>query len=188
MTWLYNLQSRAGLTGPEGTAALLIIVALAGGLIANQVQSSAAPIAPNFYAAADAAFVRPALDSTAASNAPTLLASVTDSVAVPTESLPEWADSLSTETEPPSPAAYATAEVESAASSRSSAKPPPRRLNINTASVEDLQCLPRVGPALAARIVEYRRVNGRFRTAAQITEVKGIGDRTMEKLTPWIFV
>jgi competence protein ComEA len=58
--------------------------------------------------------------------------------------------------------------------------------NINTAGVDELQRLPRVGPAIAARIVAYRQANGRFRTAEAIQDVKGIGPKTFEKMAPWI--
>ena len=39
---------------------------------------------------------------------------------------------------------------------------------------------------MAGRIVEHRRVHGRFRTVEQLTDVKGIGDKTLEKLRPWV--
>jgi competence protein ComEA len=59
-------------------------------------------------------------------------------------------------------------------------------VNINTASAEQLQLLPRVGPALAERIIEYRETNGPFRTADEIVAVKGIGDSVFEKLAPYL--
>jgi competence protein ComEA len=62
----------------------------------------------------------------------------------------------------------------------------PAVVNINTASAEQLQLLPRVGPALAGRIIEYREANGPFRTADEIVAVKGIGDSAYEKLKPYL--
>jgi competence protein ComEA len=62
----------------------------------------------------------------------------------------------------------------------------PDVVNINTASAEQLQLLPRVGPALAERIIEYREANGPFRTADEIVAVKGIGDSAFEKLKPYL--
>jgi competence protein ComEA len=62
----------------------------------------------------------------------------------------------------------------------------PAVVNINTASAEQLQLLPRVGPALAERIIEYREANGPFRTADEIVAVKGIGDSAFEKLKPYL--
>lgn len=202
MPWLYRLQTRAGLTGPEGTAAVVLVLALAGGLAAQQMQAAATPVAPDFYAAADAAFVAADHPTDAAGAVPLRLAS---SVAAPADTT---ADSLQTApadtlgmddpdaatAEDPaayvdtSPAAEADAVVATSARRSSAHKPPPVRTNINTATSEQLQRLPRIGPALAGRIIEYRRVHGRFGSAGEITEVRGIGDRTMELLTPWIHI
>ena len=55
-------------------------------------------------------------------------------------------------------------------------------VNINTADVATLDAeLNGVGPVTAQRIVEYREVNGPFTTPDQITLVKGVGERTLEK-------
>jgi competence protein ComEA len=59
-------------------------------------------------------------------------------------------------------------------------------VNINTASTEQLQMLPRVGPSLAGRIVEYREANGPFQSVDEILTVKGIGESSFEKLEPYI--
>ena len=59
-------------------------------------------------------------------------------------------------------------------------------VNINTASVDELQLLPRVGPSLAGRIIEYREANGPFRSVDEILAVKGIGESSFEKLEPYI--
>jgi competence protein ComEA len=59
-------------------------------------------------------------------------------------------------------------------------------VNINTATLDQLQMLPRVGPALAGRIVDFREANGEFRTVDEIVAVKGIGERSFENLEPFI--
>ena len=59
-------------------------------------------------------------------------------------------------------------------------------VNINTASSEELELLPRVGPALAGRIIEFREANGPFQTVDEILAVKGIGESSFEKLEPFI--
>jgi len=59
-------------------------------------------------------------------------------------------------------------------------------VNINTASSEELQLLPRVGPSLAGRIIEFREANGPFRSVDEIVAVKGIGESSFEKLEPYI--
>lgn len=63
---------------------------------------------------------------------------------------------------------------------RSAAAP----LDLNSATVEQLDKLPGIGPALAQRIVDYRAQHGSFRQLEQLNEVKGIGDRTLERLIP----
>ncbi len=62
------------------------------------------------------------------------------------------------------------------------------KVNINTASKDELCALKGVGPAIAIRIIEYREKNGSFKTIEEITEVKGIGDGTFEKIKELIVV
>src|SRR5256885_643794 len=59
-----------------------------------------------------------------------------------------------------------------------------RRININTAPSADLELLPGIGPALAARIIEYRKTSGPFRSVDDLDKVKGIGPRTLVKIRP----
>lgn len=61
-------------------------------------------------------------------------------------------------------------------------------VNVNTATVDQLQLLPRVGPALAARIVEFRKANGAFKTVDELVAVRGIGERSLELMQPYIAV
>ena len=60
------------------------------------------------------------------------------------------------------------------------------KININTANSDELQLLPRVGPAIAARIVDYRKENGPFKTIAEIQNVKNIGPKTFDKIKDYI--
>ena len=54
------------------------------------------------------------------------------------------------------------------------------KININTASAEELQKLKQVGPNYAVRIIEYREKNGPFEKPEDIMNVKGIGPKTFE--------
>ena len=56
------------------------------------------------------------------------------------------------------------------------------KVNINTASVEDLTTLPGVGKAYAERIVEYREKNGPFKKVEDLLNVRGIGEKTFERI------
>jgi competence protein ComEA len=48
--------------------------------------------------------------------------------------------------------------------------------------------LPGVGPVTAGRIVEYREKNGPFKTSEEITKIKGIGEKTFQKIKDLITV
>ncbi|GAB4400832.1 MAG: hypothetical protein Kow00123_09360 [Anaerolineales bacterium] len=55
-------------------------------------------------------------------------------------------------------------------------------LNLNTATAAELEQLPGIGPALAARIVQYRQEHGPFRTVDALLLVSGIGPSTLERI------
>ncbi len=58
----------------------------------------------------------------------------------------------------------------------------PGKVNINTADEPTLETLPRVGPAMAARILAWRAANGRFTAIEDLMSVSGIGEKTFEGL------
>lgn len=61
-------------------------------------------------------------------------------------------------------------------------------VNVNTADATTLQLLPRVGPAVAERIVEHRESNGPFKTKEDLLLVRGIGDATFDLLEPYVAI
>ena len=61
-------------------------------------------------------------------------------------------------------------------------------LNINTATAEQLDTLPGIGPVLAQRIVDYRTANGGFRAAEELLNVSGIGNAKLMEILDEITV
>jgi competence protein ComEA len=68
------------------------------------------------------------------------------------------------------------------------AQPLGYRVELNTATRGELLQLPGVGPALAERIEEYRRVHGGFTQVDELLKVSGIGTATLERLRPLVYV
>jgi len=59
-------------------------------------------------------------------------------------------------------------------------------VHINTADITELQRLPGVGPSTAQKILDYRTQIGRFTSAEQLDDVKGIGPAKLEKMRPFV--
>ena len=62
------------------------------------------------------------------------------------------------------------------------------RVNVNLASAEELQRLPKIGPRIAQRIIEYRSRNGPFQSLEHLARVEGIGPKTLVALDSLVVV
>jgi competence protein ComEA len=63
-----------------------------------------------------------------------------------------------------------------------------QKININTAPLEELVKLPRIGPKIAQRVIDYRKANGSFKKVEELMKVKGIGEKTFNQLKDLITV
>ncbi len=65
---------------------------------------------------------------------------------------------------------------------------PSGRVNLNTATEEQLETLPRIGPAMAAKILAWRAQNGRFTSVDDLMNVSGIGQKTFDEMKDLVTV
>jgi len=79
------------------------------------------------------------------------------------------------------PAAMAAGQAKSAATTDAP-------VDLNAATVEQLTTIPGIGRVTAERIVQWREQNGPFRRPEDLMKVKGIGDKSFDKLRPYVKV
>ena len=96
------------------------------------------------------------------------------------------AGKTSAASEPSSPSKKSSASSSSPSSSEKLA--PGTKININTASAEELDKLPEIGPVKAQAIVDYRKANGKFAAPEDVMKVSGIKEGTFAKIKDYIVV
>jgi competence protein ComEA len=105
------------------------------------------------------------------------------------------ADTPASAAPPTRTAAAPVATPDEAPAAAAKPKPPKRskskqalrgKLNLNTATPDQLQLLPGIGPSKADRVVAWRKKNGGFKRIADLRKVKGFGYKTLKKLEPFL--
>jgi len=71
---------------------------------------------------------------------------------------------------------------------RGKKKPPAHPIDINTATVKELEELPGVGPTTAKAIVEFRTRAGRFQRVSDLLVIRGISESKLKKMRPYITI
>ena len=65
---------------------------------------------------------------------------------------------------------------------------PSQKVNINTATLAELMTVPQIGQVLAQRIIDYRNQHGPFQSVSQLSQVEGIGEKTLEAIAEYVTV
>jgi competence protein ComEA len=65
---------------------------------------------------------------------------------------------------------------------------PGQGINLNTATAEELQRIPGIGPAMAERLIAYRQQNGAFHSVEDLLQVSGIGEKKFARIQPYVRV
>jgi len=88
----------------------------------------------------------------------------------------------------PSPVLPSSATPAGSTVARQQAPAPEEKVDLNSATAEDLEKVPGIGPTLAERIVAFRDEHGRFEKVDDLLNVRGIGTRSLERIRPHVKV
>lgn len=67
-------------------------------------------------------------------------------------------------------------------------KAPTKPININTATSEELQLVPGIGPVTAQKILQMRKVNGPFKSVDDLLAIRGLGEKRLNKMRKYLTV
>ncbi|MGI9174621.1 MAG: ComEA family DNA-binding protein [Rhodothermales bacterium] len=176
MTWIYRLQQRLAITPSESTAVLVLSTLFLIGLSVQYVQRQAQPFPEATYTETDRLFAEAALRPVLPESTSVLFASS------PVRAI-----------EPDGTIVMGQTGVIGQKGARQSRGVPAvtlavRPINLNQATAAELETLPRIGPKIAERILSYRAAHGPFKRVQDLTDVQGIGEKTLARLEPLVTV
>ncbi len=185
MKWKFWIQEKLYCTSQEATAIVLLvaIVIVAHGI--RIVRAGILPFNDAYYAETDSLF------RLLAARADSLNA--VDTLFIGTSYAQSLASSAKSGSKQPMPLGHGEenikyADVELWVVKDTLEKPRVRfPLNINLATEKELQALPRIGPQMAKRIIEYRRLHP-FKATRDLLSIRGIGPKTMDQIEPLVTV
>ncbi len=163
---LYRLQQRVAITTQEARALWVVLALLFLGIVVSEVQKRRPAFSSDIYAESDSLF----LSATAAMKAREQAAS---------------GNSISGD---PGPFVTADSTNQVPADSLLQIFIPDFPVNINTATQAQLERLPRIGPSMAGRILDYRKQHGLFKSKQDLKRVRGIGEKTYAQLADKISI
>lgn len=171
-------------TPEERRAALALLLFTGGGGLLLELGRRNPAWVPDLLSAVSGSRVIQPADSTAGT-APGPMPAVSPAPApVLSEMLPGARPPRHLET--PAPAVASPVDSTRPPAASRGKKAPAGPVDLATADAAALMTLPGIGPALAARIVEDRERNGPFRTVDDLGRVKGIGQKTLARLKPFL--
>lgn len=186
MRWMYRVQQRLSITRGECNVMLALVFLMTLGLTTQYVQSQPRPLPPDVYAAQDQLFE----EASARTLSPSAIADATPALPIPEPPRQEPAgaeeDTTHAANARAQPQEKTAGEQATPPQAASTARVP--RMNLNIATASQLERLPRIGPKMAQRILDYRAAEGPFRRVEELINVKGIGEKTLDRLAPMLFV
>jgi len=167
---LYPIRERLICSEKEAIAMIVVLLVLLSGHVIRVVKATSPPVSEHSYAEMDSLF-----------EVLTARADSVDGLAVQTDTI-HTGYGASYDHLP-----IRRTGVESWVLVDTLEKPKvPFPISINLSDIRTLQALPRIGPAMAARIVDYRKQHGPFRIPEDLLAVRGIGPKTLDKMRPLI--